>query len=314
VWRTTYNSAGAAAALSAVLADVLEPSLKDVNDQPARRPLRVALIRPRDAAGQALSDEFSRKLRFNGKTALDNASSYLERTLEAEAPATSSEYTRLGNALLEFLPDVVFYAAGPAIVETVFARLEKEWPSGTQRRPVYASIATLAPEVLELIAATPDLRRRFFAVTTVSETGTNARFVTHYNETFPGKVTRMRGPNTSYDAFYLLAYATYTIPDGEKLTAARLARGFGKLVPPGRAIEVGLAGIHDAYDALSRDGSIDLVGSAGPLDLDPATGESAFDLAILCVGIDGRGAAEVSESGLVYIAASRKLEGTMRCP
>jgi serine/threonine protein kinase/ABC-type branched-subunit amino acid transport system substrate-binding protein len=314
VWRTTYNSANAAGALSALLAEMLEPSLRGPDGGLGHRPMRVALIRPRDAAGQALSDEFSRKLRFNGMTVLANASNYLESTLEAEAPITSPEYARLRVDLLAFAPDVILYANGPAIVEGLFEPLEKQWPPGVPRRPVYVSIATLAQEALDFIGMNQDRRSRFFAVTTVGSTDTNARFVTHFNETFSDKVTRTFGPNTSYDAFYLLAYATYTIPKREKVTGERLARGFGKLVPPGRPVEVGLAEIFDAYDALSKSESIDLIGAAGRLDLDLTTGESAFDLAVLCVGVDERGKAGVIESGLVYSAVSKKLEGTMRCP
>ena len=33
----------------------------------------------------------------------------------------------------------------------------------------------------------------------------------HYNEVFPKKVTRSVAPNSSYDAFYVLAYATYAL-------------------------------------------------------------------------------------------------------
>jgi ABC-type branched-subunit amino acid transport system substrate-binding protein len=315
VWRTTYSSAAAATALAAWIDGELEPSLRRGGRELGHGAMRVALLRPRGAAGQALSDAFSKTLRFNGKSALDNGASYRELTFEAEAPKTSPEYAAMTRELLAFSPHVVLHAGNAAIVEALFAPLEAAWPAGAPLRPRYAGVAPIPNEVLAFIGANKERRGRFFGVTPVSSTVANARFVTHYNAVFPDKVTLTLDPNTSYDAFYLLAYATYAIPSAEAVTGERLSHAFGRLVAPGRRIEVGLSGIFDAYAALSKDGSIALVGATGKLDLDPSTGEPAFDLAILCVGVDAHDrASDGIESGLVYSATSRKLEGTMRCP
>jgi ABC-type branched-subunit amino acid transport system substrate-binding protein len=315
VWRTTYNSANAAAALSALVADRLEPALRAGGGERARRAMRVALLRPSDVAGAALSDAFASTLRFNGTNVVDNGSNFREMTVTAEAPRTSPEYARLRDELLEFAPDIILYAANAAIVEAVFAPLEKRWPRNASHRPRYASIALLPPELLGFIGASADRRSRFFGVTSVGSTATNRALVTHYNETFSDRITLTIDPNASYDAFYLLAFATYAIPGTERVTGERLARAFGKLVPPGRQIEVGLTGIPDAYTVLSRDESIDLIGATGTLDFDLATGEAAFDLAILCAGVDEHGkASDGIESGLVYSTASNTLTGEMRCP
>jgi serine/threonine protein kinase/ABC-type branched-subunit amino acid transport system substrate-binding protein len=313
VWRTTYSSAAAASAISSLVSSVLEPTIR--SDGAGRRALRIALLRPRSAAGAALSDAFLRTLRFNGRPVIDNGSSYRELAFEAEAPRTSPEYARLLRELLAFAPDIVLYAGNAAIVDALFAPLEAAWPRSAGPRPRYVSIALIPPELLAFIGTNRERRRRFFGVTPVGSTTANARFVTHYNEVFPDKITRTIDPNASYDAFYLLAYATYTIPGTEPVTGDRLSRGFSKLVPPGRPIEVGLANIFAAYTALSQDESVDLTGATGNLDFDLATGEAAFDQAILCVGVDDRGGANDGiESGLVFSAASGRLGGTMRCP
>jgi serine/threonine protein kinase/ABC-type branched-subunit amino acid transport system substrate-binding protein len=315
VWRTTYNVAHAAAAASALVGDALEPALRREPGAVGDGALRVAVLRPRDARGAALGDAFSRSLRFNGKTALDNGAAYRELTFDAEAPRTSPEYARLRDELLAFAPHVILYAANAAIVEALFAPLEDRWPRDAPYRPRYASVGLIPKELLAFVGTSQDRRRRFFGVTSVGSTAANARLVTHYNETFPDPITRTIDPNSSYDAFYLLAYATYAIPRGEPITGERLARAIAKLVPPGRPIEVGLTGIFDAYTALRNDESIDLTGATGRLDFDLKTGEAAFDLAILCIGVDDHGAASDGiESGLVYAAATNQLAGTMRCP
>lgn len=315
VWRTTYSSADAAAAISTWIDRELEPSLRATTRELAHREVRIALVRPRSAAGDALGAAFLKKLRFNGATALDNGSGYRELTTEAEAPRTAPEYTRIRSDLLAFVPDIIIYAANLAIVDALFAPLEAQWPASAPHRPRYISVASLSKELIDFIAGDRDRRGRFFGVTPVSSTNANVRFVTHYNDAFPGDpITRTRSPNSSYDAFYLLAYASYAIRDGEAVTGDRLARAFGRLVPPGTPIEVGIADIFEAYAVLHADASIDFAGATGKLDLDLATGEAAFDQAILCVGVDPAGKLDGIESGLVYVASTKQLEGAMRCP
>jgi hypothetical protein len=313
VWRTTYSSAAAATALAAWTAQ-LSPARSGHRDR-AGKETRIALLRPRNAAGAALSDAFAKTLRFNGKTVVDNAADYRELAFDAEAPRGDPDYAVIEHQLLALAPHVILYAGNAAIVDALFAPLEQHWPRDLSYRPTYASIALLPRELLAFIGASKDRRRRFFGITPASSTPTNLQFVTHYNEVFPDPITLTINPNASYDAFYLLAYATYAIPGVEPVTGERLARAFGKLVPPGRPINVGLADIYEAYAALSKDESIDLTGATGKLDFDLATGESAFDMAILCAGVDRDGkASDGIESGLVYSVASHRLEGTMHCP
>ena len=120
-------------------------------------------------------------------------------------------------------------------------------------------------------------------------------------------------PNSSYDAFYLLAYATYALRE-EPVTGARLAEAMKRLLPPGHRVEVGVAGIFHAFSALRRGELIDLVEATGSLDFDPATGEAPFDQAVLCITVDDHGVANDSvESGLVYNSAENKLVGTKKC-
>ena len=136
----------------------------------------------------------------------------------------------------------------------------------------------------------------------------------HYNETTPEKITRGFAPNTTYDAFYLLAYATYAA-SGEPLTGASLSRAIARLLPPGRPIDVGPAGIFEAYATLRRGENIDLNGAFGTLDFDMTTGEVPFDQALLCASIDETGkAADSIESGVLFRSRTDSLEGALRCP
>jgi hypothetical protein len=151
-------------------------------------------------------------------------------------------------------------------------------------------------------------------LTTVSSTTPNARFVVHYNETFGEPVTRTLAPNTSYDAMYVLGYASFAL-GAEKVDGPALSRAIERLLPPGPAVEVGPSGILVAFDALAKGGHIDLSGATGPLDFDTSTGEAPLDLAVLCATVDARGDAdEAIESGLVYDAKAARLTGEIACP
>jgi len=311
VWRTTYNGADVAAAMSAFVAGGIEP---DVRKTIGAKAMRVALVRPSNAVGAAFSSAVFRTLRFNAKTALENGYDFREMTYAFEADAKSKELATLVDDVLAFAPHVVLHLGGtPAFFDGFLAPVEARWPAGTMRARFVASVL-LAPDYLKIIGDSVDRRRRHFGITPLSTTSANARFVMHYNETFVPKITRTNSPNSSYDAFYLLAYATMTLAPDEPVTGASLARGFARLVPPGKSVEAGIDGILAAYSAL-RDGNVDFEGATGKLDFDLATGESSFDQAIVCAAIDGNGVAfDGIDSGLVYSSERKRLEGTMKCP
>jgi hypothetical protein len=167
--------------------------------------------------------------------------------------------------------------------------------------------------------------------------------VTHFNETFPEKVSLAESPNTTYDAFYLAAYAAHAAdalrntwdntPDGATegnarspsappdagrstpLTGVELARALPRLLGPGRRVEVGPAGIYQALPLLAQREGLELVGATGELHYDRATGDPGFPQSITCVGLEEGGrAARAVESGLVYEQGTGHLRGTMRCP
>jgi serine/threonine protein kinase/ABC-type branched-subunit amino acid transport system substrate-binding protein len=317
VWRTTYNNASSAGALGALVADVLEPRLRAAGGAlGAEGTMKVALLRPKNAAGAAFSDALFRALTFNKRSALDNGEAFRELTFDAAADDKSPAFADVVSDLVRMKPHAIVFSGTPLVMaRAVFEPLEKRWPAAERHRPTYASLALLTPELLEFIGTSTDRRRRLFGVTTVSTTPPNARFVMHYNEVFSDKITRTISPNSTYDAFYLLAYASYALDPDERPTGPALARAFARLVPPGRPIDVGQSGIFDAFAALRGGQNVDLNGATGAMDFDLATGEAPFDQAIVCAAVDEQGKAyDGVESGMVWAAKTRRLEGTMKCP
>jgi branched-chain amino acid transport system substrate-binding protein len=311
IWRTTYSGAETALPIGLLVPEVLEPDLRAAG-LAAGEPLRVAFVRQDDAAGLGFADVLFRALRFNGKTALENEGAYREIAYAAGGADAKGEYERVAAKLLAFAPHVVVDFGGDDAFLGIASALERGWKGAL--RPRYVKASAMGPEVLALIGRTPAPRRRFFSITSVSATAANARFVARYNEAYADGVTRTFSPNSSYDAFYLAAYATYAIGAGQ-VTGANLARAIPRLLPPGKPIDVGPSGIFEALNALSAGANIDLNGATGALDFDVNTGDASVDLAVLCVGSDARASAPASvESGLVYDAAAKKLRGTLHCP
>jgi serine/threonine-protein kinase len=289
VWRTTYDNSETAEALAALVAH-FEPGVG--------KGVRVAVVRAKAPAFAAFAERLFAILRFNGKSALENGTDYLEASFTdvAELPAIAAE-------VAHFQPTFVV-----STDNDVFAMIEDAWPKSA-RRPCYLSNANFDTDLLAFVRRDLRLRRRVFAMTSVSNTLSNARFTQHYNETFAEPITRAWAPNSSYDAWYLVGYATYAF--GLKPVSGRtLAESVARLVPPGDPLDVGTTGILQAFADLAGGRNIDLNGSTGALDFDFKTGNAPVDLAVLCADRAGR---EGIESGLVFDAKGNRLSGGLRC-
>ncbi len=297
VFRTTYDATSKASALAAF-------ALSGVASQGG---LRVALVHAKNAQGNALVDAATRDFAVPGVA-------YRDLPFDADAGAKdATSFASIVRGLVALQPHAVLFEGGRAAVEGIVAPTELAWPPSTPR-PRWATMAAVGPDLLELVATDRPLARRVFGVRPVGGSPINLRFRAHHSEVFPEDDVILLGDewNSSYDAFYLLAFATYAAGPA-RVTGASLSRAMGRLQPPGHRIEVGIAGIFPAYRELSEGRGIDFLGASGPLDFDLATGEAAFEQALLCVDFDAQGKARAIESGLVWSPADRRLTGVLGC-
>ncbi len=313
MWRTTYSFTEVAKALARVVPDILEAQLRAAHVvAPPAAPMRVVFLRTKMRAGPTAAALRFKALSFNGKSALENGADYREVVLDDSDPAKLETKTaEVVAQLAQFAPHVIIQ--GASMESNVIEPLEAAW-SRRDYRPRWLWWTAIPRRLFGWIGKSAERRSRFFGLEPVSSTSVNARFVMHFNESSPTKATLTNGPNTTYDAFYLLAYATYALGE-EPVTGPNLSRAIARLVPPGKPVDVGPEGIFDAYATLRRGDKIDLNGATGSLDFDLASGESPFDHAVLCIGLDGAGAAAESiESGAVFRSATDRIEGTLHCP
>ncbi len=307
VWRTTFSLDDMANAVARMVPDFLEPRL-------GARPTRVALVRAESASALSFGEAFFKQLVFNRKTALQNGSDYREVALAVGAP-TPSVIADVAARLVDASPSIVVLLGPPTATVPIVEAVEAGWNKPAAPRPTYVvSNAEIEP-FAAFIGKSAERRRRFFAIASDSGSRANARFVQRYNDTHAKHVQVTLNPSSSYDAFYLLAYAAFALGD-DVVTGAALARAFERLVPPGHPIEIGPTNLFDALKLLVAGGRIDLQAAASGLDFDLTTGEAPSDFAILCASVsaDGRAGGEDIESGVVFRATKRRFEGTLHCP
>jgi serine/threonine-protein kinase len=307
VWRTTSSGSESALALAKLVATTIEPALRSAG---VRR-TRVALVRTKSAGSLAIAERLFDTLRFNGTSALDNGSDYRDFAVDTDADAGTA--TAIAN-LAQFAPHVVIRVGVDDFVSTVIAPLEKAWPAREAVLPRYLDIGSFSDDEIAFAGRDASRRRRFFGVVLPSTTQVNARFTMHYNGVRGTNLSRTDVSNSEYDAFYVVAYAAFALA-GAPPTGPNLASAIRRFAPSGARIEVGPSGIFQAFTLLSSGASINLIGAAGTLDFDLATGEREADLAVLCmdVGPDGRASGGL-ESGLTYQAHTGEIVGQAKCP
>jgi tRNA A-37 threonylcarbamoyl transferase component Bud32 len=305
VWRTTYSFDGAGEAIARVISDVLE----------AGRPqgsTRIALMRDDLVGAASFAESFFRRLRFNGKTALENRDDYQEITLPPDAPAPAIEMA--AKKLADATPTIVVAHGDYTRNERVFDRFEALLPRGATR-PTYVLVLTSPRNYAHFMGTSADRRHRILSVDTAPNEANNTSFVARYNQIHATRVSRDFNGGVTYDAFYLLAYAVFASAE-RPAGGAAVASAFARLLPPGRPIDVGPSQVADALASLSGGGAIDLQGVASGLDFDLATGEEPSDYRVYCAGVDARGSPTPEDvpSGVTFDAKTGRVDGTLRCP
>ena len=316
MWRTAISTVQTRAPIAAIVGDLLEPKLRAA---PARLRkddlMKVAMLRPSSMRGRAVADGFVADLRFNGKRALETTDGTFRdfAYVDPNDTPTPPDYASFVAEVAAFAPDVVIFL-GNYMVKAIIEPLEAAWQKARPRPYYVANGPWEGEDFLGFLGKNTERRRRFFAVAPPTKTPPNARFVLRYNEAFSPKVTRANSPATPYDSFYLLAYAAVAAGDAP-ITGPALAKGIERLIGPGRALEVGASAIFEALEVLQKGATLELVGASGSLRFDPATGEAMQSFVVLCVGTDAQGKADDSiESGIVYDAKTKRLQGTLNCP
>jgi serine/threonine-protein kinase len=312
VWRLTASAVHDGDALAHLVSDWAEPWLRRPGGPVARgAEARLAIVRSDATIAASITDAAASTIRLNDKPLVENTAAFRQLTFKTGASAEAN--AALVAELVAFAPHLVAYAGGRFFEDTFLAAIERAWRAPF--RPLYVSTGSLdAPGLQAFVGADASRRRRFLSVDLPANTDANFKFALHYNEYFEPKITPGTAPGVVYDAFYVAAYAIAATRKRHP-SGSDVAEAMKRLGGDGPQVAVGAPHIFDAYDVLRSGAQLHIVGAGTQLDFDHASGEIPTDFGVYCLGVDRAGrASDPIESGMRYAHATRRLEGTMRCP
>jgi hypothetical protein len=280
--------------------------------------LRVAVLTEPGRAQAAFVAGLIAKLRFNGKTVVENGTNFTLVT--SENPLTESvNHFAHADALTTFRPDVVVVAMGSDFPINYMTLIESKWPVD-KPKPHYV-ITDLNYDVTSfsgtLGPSDDGLRRRI--------SGTRNGFEQQLQDNIDGYTLRYQqaynfarpdGNYSGYDAFYAMAYAIAAASIQLTIDGPHIAAGFGRL--RGGATHVnfrpGEIGTGLALLGASTSASIDVRGHWSNLDWNVATRDLATDVSMFCFQRDTDGLLVIKpDAGLRLVTSSGAISGTYSC-
>jgi hypothetical protein len=230
-----------------------------------REHIKLGVVFRDDALGvgtfAALSD-----LTLNGKPLADAVNLGTNVFVDAYQ-AGASEQGALVDAYTQFAPDILVLVGTSEVVTELMVPLEQAWPDGTPRPQYLLTDSTKVSELLDAISGNDELRKRVRGTGVTpsnrSQPVFNA-FRVSYELRYPGATANVSGMGPSYDAAYAIAFAlaaSKSLP----VRGTNIATGLRQLSGGATEIQLQETQVLAAFQRLSRDQSIDAVGTFGPL-------------------------------------------------
>jgi branched-chain amino acid transport system substrate-binding protein len=316
VWQLNDNAGSHMSPTALSVLDV-QKNIRDNAIIPATQDIKVAISVRGDVVGKSAADLLQNILVFNGKTALEQASSptpTFSRIDYADPADTQVDYTSIVQKLISFKPNIIVSMGGYEISTQIMKGLESAWPTGTPR-PFYVQPGPGEPGLWILFKNNQDVRARVRGTYELPDPGTDAlrQAFELRHQAFHGQPPGP-GAHYVYDAVYQLAYASVIAGKVPTLTGAELAKAFPKLNPPGEIVNVqpgdlttGPQGLLKVFTGVD----IDLNGTSSKLDFDSETGSINANLAIWCLKNTWDG---MQTAGQTYDKTTKSLVGAYSCP
>ncbi len=322
IWRTCPSDAVQAAAMALVIKSTIEPAV-DASVLTQGEALKLANIHKGDAYGLGLGDALEQDLVFNGTSAAANEANGDYIAVDYGDPSDpadtdpAAEYAAAVAQVLALSPHVIVLTGTQEMITSIMTPIEAKWPAGLAYRPYYllSDGAYPRPELLQLVGTDAGLRARVLGTAPGTTSPAYTAFLGRYASIFQDGTQAVLSTAATYDAAYLLAYATTAI-GATPITGANLVGGLKKVVVPGAtAVAIGTDDINVALNALLAGGEIKVAGTSGPLDYDVSTGDPEGDIQVWCLSVNASGSASgFQNSGLFYAGGAQELEGTHQCP
>lgn len=319
VWRTSPPDVLQAKVLAAY-APTVEQEIRDESMLAPNEPIRAMIIHNDDLYGVSIGSALEQKLTVNGAPALAQVNTYYKRV---QYTFTNESWAQAAEEAISFQPHVIYMIGFTEAPTSIAGPIEVNWSNGAFRPRYVFSDGAFIPDTSAMIndqgALATDLARRVTGTTPGSTSSFlyqtfKVAYMTTYMDASPDEPDTF-GAAGAYDATYLLAFsAAAAAAAGAPPTGASLAEGLLRLIPPSMGsatvVSVSPSEIEVGFDLLSQGLTIDVKGTSGPLNFDPAVGEAESDIQIWCVPTDDAGNALLpAYSGMAYFSDAGILDG-----
>jgi len=222
---------------------------------------------------------------------------------------SSTDQRPIVQAFIELAPDLIVLAGTAEVVQNVMLPLERGWPSD-KPRPYYMLIDSVkGAELLEVVAAVPDVRRRIRG-TGVTPSPRSKRvfdaFQLSYQLRFPNLATDIAGMGPTYDTTYAVAFALAAVHD-QPLSGQTIAAGL-RMLSGGPELELQGSNVLAGFSRLAMKQPISAIGTFGPLAWGANGSVLGGTLELWCIENDA-GRLAFQSSGLTLDLASGSLSG-----
>lgn len=291
----------------------LESEIKAGPNPPAALKVGVLMTpgRAMDAYYAALVD----KLRFNGKTVLENGANF--RAIQTDSPLVKPvNHSAVADQVVAFEPDLLVAVMGDDFPNFYLSLIESKWPVG-KRRPNYL-LTALNFSAQPFLAVLDDVtvRRRvsgtrpgYSAALQANIEAFAARYLPANNFQQPD------GNHSGFDAFYAMAYAVLAARAQLPLDGPHISAGFerlrgGTMLVDFRPDRIGVAS-QVLADTTSR---IDVRGLWSELDWNVTTHDFDSDVSMYCFVKDAGGGLVVKPNAGPYLtSATGVVTGAYAC-
>jgi hypothetical protein len=311
VWHTLGSHADAARVYGPLISRI-EDYVNPADEDGGRPEIRLALVHGQSQANVDEANQIHADLMLNGRNAVANGDEfYLRSFYDSEDP---DAFERVLVELSEFRPHIVVAPADDSFLVMMMA-LDGNWPTIAPDQPppfyVLSSYHT-GPELLDMVAAAPELRTRIVGVAPAA-----ARDRTLY-EAYLAKLKldnpydfALDGMENLYDAAYFMMYAaSAAVVESEPLVGLDLAHGMRRIVA-GPSYDIGPEAIPSAFEWLrTPDNTLSLKGTLGEPRYDVGKGTRLdTEGSVWCIAEEADGSLDYHFDRLTMAASGKELEG-----
>lgn len=327
VWRLNHNDIDQGKVIAELIEKHLEPRLRAEGVVQPAEDVRVVIAAEDNALGQSVLRRTQEVLRFNGKSAVENASATPPAFMVAKLPAFDPQrYPDPYRAVFPtvqathvFKPHIVIHAS--ALFSTdYFDPLEANWPVGVPP-PVHigATPPWLDDITLAWLGNDQTRAHRFFGVGggIQADSGAFSQWVLRFKTEFQEFQTLPIVPQIIaqfYDAAYVALVAAAGAGD-KPLTGANIADAVQRLQPPAGELLATPDNIPRMFGDLAEGKNVNLQGVVSNLDFDITTGRSKRDAVVQCPQLAGGAYLSFKDTGLRFDTIQGRVTGAVAdCP